>query len=145
MEFGPPKSDAGVRTVALPAVAVSALRTHLATYVGDGPDALIFTGKKGAVLRTGNFQRAVKWSDATRAAWLGEGFHFHDLSHTGNTVAATAGASTRELMDRLGQSSVRAALVYQHAASERDREIADGIDRRIGEQSKRKRRGKRAR
>jgi integrase len=145
MEFGPPKSEAGVRTVALPAVAVTALRDHLATYVADDAESLIFTGEKGGVLRVGNFRRAVKWSDTTRTAGLGDGFHFHDLRHTGNTLAAAAGASTRELMHRLGQSSMRAALVYQHAASERDREIADGIDRRIGEQSKRKRPGKSAR
>jgi integrase len=140
---GPPKSEAGVRTVALPAVAVTALRAHLATYVDHHPETLIFTGEKGGVLRVGNFRRAVKWSNATCAVGLGDGFHFHDLRHTGNTLAAAAGASTRELMHRLGQSSMRAALVYQHAASERDREIADGIDRRIGEQSKRKRPGKR--
>jgi hypothetical protein len=39
---------------------------------------------------------------------------------------------------------MRAALVYQHAASEQDREIADGIDRRIGQENKGKRAGKRA-
>jgi hypothetical protein len=34
-------------------------------------------------------------------------------------------------MHGLGHSTVRAALVYQHATSDRDREIALGIDRRI--------------
>ncbi len=34
------------------------------------------------------------------------GFHFHDLRNTGNTLAASAGASTRELMYRLGHSTV---------------------------------------
>jgi integrase len=62
-------------------------------------------------------------------------FHFHDLRHTGNTLAASAGASTRELMQRMGQSTVRAALIYQHATSERDREIAKRMDRRIAKQS----------
>jgi len=42
--------------------------------------------------------------------------HFHDLRHTGNTLTATAGASLRELMDRMGHSSARAALIYLHAA-----------------------------
>ena len=58
-------------------------------------------------------------------------FHFHDLRHTGNTLAAASGASTRELMQRMGHASMRAALIYQHATSERDREIASAMDRRI--------------
>jgi hypothetical protein len=34
-------------------------------------------------------------------------------------------------MHRMGHASMRAALIYQHATSERDREIAAGIDKRI--------------
>jgi hypothetical protein len=44
--------------------------------------------------------------------------------------------STRELMHRMGHSSMRAALIYQHATSERDREIADNIDKRITDAKK---------
>jgi integrase len=131
MEFGPPKSEAGRRTVALPVAAVDELRAHLGEFVGPAPDALVFTGGKGAVLRTGNFLRAVDWPAALAAAGIAGGFHFHDLRHTGNTLAAATGASTRELMHRMGHSSMRAALIYQHATSERDREIAAGIDKRL--------------
>jgi len=59
-------------------------------------------------------------------------FRFHDLRHTGNTLAASSGASTRELMHRMGHASMRAALIYQHVTSGRDREIAAAIDARIG-------------
>jgi integrase len=131
MEFGPPKSDAGTRVVALPVAAVTALRLHLETHVRDDPAALVFTGAKAGLLRSGNFRRAVRWADAVKAAGIVGDFHFHDLRHTGNTLAAASGASTRELMHRMGQSSMRAALIYQHATSERDREIAAGMDRRI--------------
>jgi transposase len=55
------------------------------------------------------------------------GLHFHDLRHTGNTLASTAGASTRESMTRMGHSSSRAALIYQHMTSDRDRAIADRL------------------
>jgi integrase len=146
VEFGPPKSEAGIRTVALPAAAIEAVRAHLATYVDADGEALVFTGAKGAVLRSGNFRRAVNWAEAVKAAGIAPGFHFHDLRHTGNTLAAASGASTRELMHRMGQSSMRAALIYQHATSERDREIAAGMDLRIagetGAQSERPRRGR---
>jgi len=37
--------------------------------------------------------------------------HFHDLRHTGNTLAASDGESLRELMDRMGHDSVRAAMM----------------------------------
>ncbi|MET0492077.1 MAG: hypothetical protein ABW000_02995 [Actinoplanes sp.] len=39
---------------------------------------------------------------------------------------------------------MRAALIYQHAASERDREIASAMDRRIAKQTGRKPPGKSA-
>ena len=131
MEFGPPKSEAGNRSVALPAATVAALRPHLLEFVNAEQDALVFTGHKGAVLRAGNFRRSVKWAVAVRTAGIPAGFHFHDLRHTGNNLAAASGASTRELMHRMGHSSMRAALIYQHATSERDREIAEGMDKRI--------------
>ncbi|MGI9023949.1 MAG: hypothetical protein ACR2HV_12090, partial [Acidimicrobiales bacterium] len=52
----------------------------------------------------------------------------HDLRHAGATLSAWTGASTKELMARLGHSSSQAALIYQHAASDRDRKIAEGLD-----------------
>ena len=54
--------------------------------------------------------------------------HLHDLRHTGGTYAADTGASTRELMQRLGHSSPRAALIYQHARDERDQAIAERLN-----------------
>ena len=57
-------------------------------------------------------------------------FHFHDLRHTGNQLAAEAGATTRELMHRMGHSTVRAAMRYQHATDRRDRDIAAEMSRR---------------
>jgi hypothetical protein len=53
--------------------------------------------------------------------------HFHDLRHTGNTLAAAAGASTKELMARMGHASARAALIYQHAVRERAVAIAGAL------------------
>ena len=61
------------------------------------------------------------------------GFHFHDLRHTGNTWAAGSGANLRELMDRMGHSSMRAALIYLHANRGASKAIAAGIDRQLAE------------
>ncbi|MFE6156154.1 integrase [Streptomyces sp. NPDC057889] len=46
-------------------------------------------------------------------------------------LAATGGASTRELMHRMGHSSVRAALTHQHLVNGRDHLIADYVDGQI--------------
>ncbi|MEV6345022.1 hypothetical protein [Actinoplanes sp. NPDC051851] len=51
VEFGPPKSAAGVRVMALPAAAVNALTEHMAEFVGVSPESLVFTGSKGQLLR----------------------------------------------------------------------------------------------
>lgn len=131
---GPPKSSAGVRTVALPAVLVQVMREHLAEWPAQG-DELVFRGPLGAALRRNNWHRSVDWSNLVVKAGLPTGFHFHDLRHTGNNLAAASGASTRELMHRMGHGSMRAALIYQHATSERDREIAAALDLRIGREA----------
>ena len=57
-----------------------------------------------------------------------EGLRFHDLRHTANTLALTAGANTRELMERMGHASPAAALRYQHVMGGRDAAIAAALD-----------------
>ena len=51
----------------------------------------------------------------------------YDLRHTGNILTATAGASMRELMVRMGHASTRAALVYLHDTDDRQCAIATVI------------------
>jgi len=122
---GPPKSQAGVRVLAIPPSLTEVLDHHLATFVGPEPTALVFTGDKGGPLQwpawSRQFRRAVEGVGVT-------GLHFHDLRHLAGTLAAATGASTREVMARLGHSTPRAALIYQHATAERDHQIAAGID-----------------
>ncbi|WP_345338309.1 tyrosine-type recombinase/integrase [Planotetraspora kaengkrachanensis] len=124
---GPPKSRAGVRTVAIPSAIVPALGDHLDTFTDPEDDALIFTGARGGILRRSNFRRAAKWDENTTKIGC-PGLHFHDLRHTGNTIAAGSGATLRDLMERMGHDSVRAALIYQHSTNEADRKIATAMD-----------------
>jgi hypothetical protein len=67
--------------------------------------------------------------------------HFHDLRHTGNTMAAAQGASLRELMERMGHASARAALIYQHATRERDEAIAAGMGKLLRQARRKARTG----
>jgi integrase len=125
-----PKSRASARTVAIPAAILPAIRGHLDGCVGQSPDSLVFTGSRGGVLRRSNFRRAVKWSYTVEAVGV-PGLHFHDLRHTGNTHAAATGASLRDLMDRMGHDSARAALIYQHKTAAAGRAIADALSAQI--------------
>jgi hypothetical protein len=55
-----------------------------------------------------------------------------------NTLAAATGASTAELMSRMGHSSVRAAMIYQHSTKDGDRAIASGLGDQIAASKKAK-------
>jgi integrase len=128
--LGPPKSRASFRTVAIPAPIIEALAEHLDAYVDQDPAALVFTGPRGGLLRRGNFRRDTGWLGAVTAIGA-PGLHFHDLRHTGNTLAAQAGSSLADLKARMGHDSAHAALIYQHATTEADRNIAAALARRI--------------
>ena len=126
LDFGPPKTEASVRAVALPALVVGALDVQLARWAEPGADGLVFPAPEGGAMRRSNFRRRV-WAPAVRRVGL-DGLRFHDLRHAAGTQAAVAGATTKELMTRLGHSSPRAALIYQHATAERDAQLAAQLD-----------------
>jgi integrase len=124
---GPPKSRAGLRRVALPRAVAAELRKHLAEYVGRTRRRSCSRARRALRSGRGNARRLMRWNDALAAVGL-PGVRFHDLRHTGNTLAARSGVSTRDLMTRMGHASVRAAIVYQHATTEADARIADSLD-----------------
>ena len=51
----------------------------------------------------------------------------HDLRHTGQTMAASTGATIKDLMRRLGHASPAASYRYLHALDGRDDEIASAL------------------
>jgi integrase len=90
----------------------------------------VFGTSAGTYLHSANF--GVVFRRAVQRAGLPP-VRPHELRHTGATLAAATGATTKELMRRLGHSSSAAALMYQHAADERDGEIARALDAMIGD------------
>jgi hypothetical protein len=126
--LGPPKSAAGVRTVSFPPAIIPDLKEHFRRFVADSPVALVFSGptKEHPPLRRNNFRKLVGWAEAVESIGAA-GLHFHDLRHTGNTESARTGASTKDLMVRMGHDSPRAALKYQHATAQADKAIADAL------------------
>ena len=120
-----PKSQAGYRTVAIPPSVISALEGHLDTYVGPDRDDLVLTDDGGEPLHPRTLQRA--WVTARDSIGRPE-LHLHDLRHTGNTWATSTGASTKELMARMGHSTPRARSSTSTATPDRDRAIANALD-----------------
>jgi integrase len=121
--FGPPKSRAGVRVVDFPELIVPDVRKHLDWL--PSATALVFASSTGSPLAHSNFRRRV-WLPALAAVGL-EGIHLHDLRHTGNELTANAGANPKELMARMGHDSERAALIYLHSTTARQRALADAV------------------
>jgi hypothetical protein len=97
----------------------------LERFAEPGERGFVFIGPKGGKLRRSNFHKSV-WDKARRAVGL-PNLHFHDLRHTGGTLSAATGATLKELMARLGHSSIRAAMIYQHATRDRDQAIAKAL------------------
>jgi integrase len=122
---GTPKTQAGRRTVTLPPHLVPALRAHLDAYTLDEPDALVFPTVRGVRLSSSSLAGLMK--SARLAAGLAP-MHFHDLRHTGGTLAAQVpGTTLKDVMTRLGHSTPGAAMIYQHAVAAKDRQVACGM------------------
>jgi integrase len=91
--------------VAFPTELLPDVKAHLYGFSGAGRDGHVFLGPQGGQLRRSNFRD--DWIKARTKAGITADVHFHDLRHTGNTLAAS-GASLRELMTRMGHSTPRA-------------------------------------
>ncbi|TDC38300.1 site-specific integrase [Micromonospora sp. 15K316] len=128
-----PKSEAGKRPISLPAGLRADVEWHLAQFAEGGPDGRLFRGTQGGIPRRRNFNRV--WRKALAAAGIPDalGLHLHDLRHTGSTWSAQSGATLKEVMARIGHSSTRAAMIYQHATRDRDHAIAAALDALIEE------------
>jgi integrase len=117
-----PKSEAGIRDVAIPPHILPALVEHLDHWAAPGPEGLLFPAvESGGHMKSGALYKVYR---RARAIAGRPDMRWHDLRHTGATMAAQTGATLAELMNRLGHANAAAALIYQHAAAGRDEEIA---------------------
>ncbi len=118
-----PKTEGSIRTVELPSEMTPLLKAHL-KLVGAYPDALLFERRPGSGEHWLEFQMNTLWRSARAAA--GFAGRFHSLRGFAGTMFAQTGATTFELMDRLGHRSVKVAMDYQRATG-RTRELLKGI------------------
>jgi hypothetical protein len=90
--------EAGKRTVNIPSHVLPVLAAHMETWAGADR---VFVGRDGRPMRGDAVRQA--FNRARLKAGM-PGFRFHDLRHTGQTLAASAGATTKDLMLRLGHA-----------------------------------------
>lgn len=123
---GRPKTDAGIREVTVPPHVAETLREHMRKHTGRGPESFVFTTTRGLRLS----KTALRYTIKKGFAAVGKpDMRVHDLRHVGATFAARAGATTKELMSRLGHTTPTMAMRYQIAAQERDVEIAEAMSK----------------
>jgi integrase len=60
-----------------------------------------------------------------------KGFTFHGLRGVSATLAARQGATTKELMRRLGHTTADMAMRYQRAETDRDRALANAMSEQV--------------
>ena len=119
------KTESSKRDVFIPSELMSEIEKHLEQFVTDpSPDALIFTTSNGNPL----FQGRKSWFVTAKRRLNLDHLHFHDLRHTGQSLALANGAHIKDLQRRAGQSTVQAAQKYLHGSPERDEMVAESLN-----------------
>lgn len=123
MTFGPTKGHER-RDVPIPRFLVDDLVRLVA---GKEPDALVFTGGRGAPMRSQTFQRAEL--TAAAAAMDIKGFTPHMLRHTSASLAIASGADVKVVQTMLGHKSATLTLdLYGHLFGDRLDVVADAME-----------------
>lgn len=123
---GPPKTQAGFRTISLPSFVMAALAEHVRLWP-PAEKGLVFHDHNGNPIRRNVFYRA--WHRATTAAGM-PGFRVRNLRHTGASLAVAGGADLHHLKTRMGHASIATtSKFYLELYEGQDREIADRLER----------------
>ncbi|MFI8974247.1 tyrosine-type recombinase/integrase [Nocardia asteroides] len=124
VEIGRPKSGS-TGPVVIPSHMRAAVRTHLDRFVDSAPESLLFPDPgTGGTMREWVYRRIFK------AACVKIGrpdFRPSEQRHTGGTVAAQAGGTLPEIMERLRHKTPEAAMRYQKVAAGRAQALAENI------------------
>ena len=98
-----------------------------ASFVGKGPDDLVFEGTRGGVLRNGNFNRRI-FGPASIA--IGEpDLTPHGLRHTAASLAIAAGGNVKVVQQMLRHATASMTLdLYGHLFSDQLDDVADRLD-----------------
>ncbi|MGI8750957.1 MAG: tyrosine-type recombinase/integrase [Acidimicrobiales bacterium] len=126
--LGPPKSEASVRRLWLPAWLTGDLAEVLARrgLTATDPTALVFATAAAGPLSYTNWRRRV-WAPACAAAEL-PALRFHDLRSMAATALVAAGVDIKTAQTRMGHSSPTVTLgIYARMTEQADRDAADAV------------------
>jgi integrase len=128
LSMGPTKTKQN-RGLTLPRFLAEMLAEHLAEFSNPkDPDALVFSGERGAPIRQSVFRQRVFKPAAFRAK-LPPGVRPHDLRHTAVALAIEAGWHAKKIQDMLGHSSIEVTLgTYGHLFETLHEDAADRLD-----------------
>jgi integrase len=118
------------RDVVIPAAIIPDVREHLATFVGSEGESQLFAAARGGCHLNDKVFREFFVESAKSIGR--QGLTFHHLRHWQGTMFAQVGGTVKETMVRLGHSTVGAAMIYQNAADERQKELAAKLSALIG-------------
>ena len=126
ISFGPPKTQAAVRTVGIPSFVAEAMAT-----IPDGPagpEQLVFQSPDGHANRPGLFRRRF-WTPAVATAGLTP-LRIHDLRHTAVSLWIAAGAHPKQVAVRAGHTSVSVVLDrYGHLYPQQEADRIEALER----------------
>lgn len=127
---GEPKSENGIRKVALPPTLRDLLNEHIAEF-SDPTDAeaLVFTTETGQPLRAASLHRRWKETVADVLPPHLHGLRFHDLRHTCAALLIAQGAHPKAISSRLGHANIGITMdTYGHLLPSVEEELVDGLD-----------------
>lgn len=126
LSFGPPKTSAAVRTIALPRFVCDELGT-LAQRAANRDD-LVFLSPDGHSCRASLLRRRI-WAPAVDRAGLTP-LRMHDLRHTAISLWIAAGANPKQIAVRAGHTSVSVVLDrYGHLLPQHDDALIAALER----------------
>ncbi len=139
LHFVRPKSDRGIRTIAMPEIVATALRGHRARQAEERLLAgsrwtdfgLVFTAKNGTPIEPRRLDTEFK--KLLRKAQLTQTIRLHDSRHFAASLLLLKGVHPRTVMEILGHSDIGLTMkTYSHVVPDLMREAADKIDAALG-------------
>lgn len=127
-----PKTEAGIRTMTLPSVAVAALRAHKARQVTarrPNPLGLVFPSSRGTHINESNWRRDI-WEPWKRSAGIDPATPFRQLARKAHaSLLVSLNVDPETLRHRSGHTSASTTFDnYVMQVPEADREAAKRLD-----------------
>jgi integrase len=124
------KTRSSLRTMAAPDFLIEVLANHLRSHRADvqgDPEALVFVGPRGGVLRHRFADRI--FAPAVERAALDPSLTFHGLRHVAITAMVDAGVHPRVMQGRAGHATSKLTLeLYAHVPESADRQAAKALE-----------------